>query len=126
MYFAKTADQLNLFHLRGSIFENMVINDFLKNAFNKGEKPKLSFYRDKTGREIDLIAETVNGLNLFEIKASTGYNPDYFKNIRYFEKTFPDKILSSSIIYDGPSSNINDLRSRILNFREAEIFNPDY
>lgn len=122
----RDADQLKLFPLRGSIFENMVINDFVKNAFNKGKKPKLSFYRDKTGREIDLIAETVNGLNLFEIKASTGYNPDYFKNIRYFEKTFPEKILSSSIIYDGPTSNTNELRSRIFNFREAEIYNIEY
>ena len=64
------------------------IYDFLKNAFNKGEKPKLSFYKDKTGKEIDLITETINGLNLLQIKACSGHKSNYFKNIRYFEN-FP-------------------------------------
>ena len=114
--------QLDTYPLRGAIFENMVVNNFIKAAFNRGRKPRLSFYRDKTGREIDLISETAEGLNLFEIKASTGFNPDYFKNIRYFERTFPDKVSSTSIIYDGITSNPGDGFSEVFNFRNPSIY----
>ena len=118
----KKATQLETYPTRGAIFENLVINNFVKRAFNKGEKSNLSFYRDKTGREIDLIAETGEGLRLIEIKASTGFNPDYFKNMRYFEKTFPEKVLSTSIIYDGETSNWDNPKSGIFNFRESLIY----
>lgn len=118
----KEPNQLITYPIKGAIFENMVINNFVKQFFNKGEKPKFSFYRDKTGREIDLLIETGLGLRLIEIKSSTGYNPDYFRNIRYFEKTFPDKVLSSSIIFDGETSNSDDPKSGIFNFRETYIY----
>lgn len=110
--------QLENYPIKGSIFENMVVNNFVKKAYNKGKKPRLSYYRDKTGREIDLILEEADGLHLFEIKASTGYNPDYFKNIRYFEKTYPDKVASAAIIYDGNTSDTGNPMSGIYNFRE--------
>ena len=110
--------QLEKYPLRGAIFENMVINNFMKASFNQGRKPRFSFYRDKTGREIDLISETGEGLHLYEIKASTGFNPDFFRNIRYFVKTFPDKVVSASIIYDGQTSDTGDALSGIYNFRD--------
>lgn len=116
------AKQLENYPIKGAIFENMVVNNFVKKAFNEGKKPRLSFYRDKTGREIDLILEEAEGLRLFEIKASTGYNPDYFKNIRYFEKTFPDKVISAVIIYDGTTSDNGDPMSGIYNFRDYHIY----
>lgn len=113
---------LETFPTRGAIFENLVINNFVKTAFNSGRKPRLSFFRDKTGREIDLITETSEGLNLFEIKASTGFNPDYFKNMRYFEKTFPEKVTSASIIYDGLTSETGNRYSGIYNFRSRSVY----
>ena len=110
--------QLDKYPLRGAIFENMIVNNFLKAAYNKGKKPLLSFYRDKTGREIDLILESSEGLRLYEIKASTGFNPDYFKHIRYFEKTFPDKVLSASVIYDGQTTET----ANVYNFRKSSLY----
>ncbi|MCH5233254.1 MAG: ATP-binding protein [Muribaculaceae bacterium] len=114
--------QLKNYPIRGAIFENLVVNNFVKKSFNAGKKPRLSFYRDKTGREIDLILERPEGLSLFEIKASTGYNPDFFKNIRYFEKTFPDKVISSAIIYDGITSETGDPKAGIYNFRDLDKY----
>lgn len=112
------AKQLKTYPLRGAIFENMVVNNFLKEAYNQGKKPRFSFFRDKTGREIDFIVESVDGMYLYEIKSATGFNPDYLKNIRYFEKTFPLKIKSSGIIYDGKTTITNDEKSVLYNFRD--------
>lgn len=41
----------------------------VKSARNRGEDPGLSFYRDKTGLEIDLIREYQRYLYALEIKA---------------------------------------------------------
>jgi len=43
--------------LLGNIFENMVVIVAVKSAYNRGESPRLSIYRDKSGLYIDLIRE---------------------------------------------------------------------
>lgn len=116
-------NQLEYHPLRGAFFENLVVNEFLKSSFNKGLRARLSFFRDKTGREIDLVQETPEGLRLFEIKASTGFNPDYFRHIRYFEKTYPEKVISSTVIYDGRERSDFPM-SRLCNFRDSAVYNP--
>ena len=40
----KEADQLENYPLRGAIFENMVINNFIKASYNSGKKPRFSFF----------------------------------------------------------------------------------
>lgn len=117
----KEADQLENYPLRGAIFENMVINNFIKASYNSGKKPRFSFFRDKTGREIDLIVENPAGISAFEIKASNGFNPDYFKHIRYFQKTFPEKVVSATIIYDGEATMESPL-SGLYNFRNSRLY----
>lgn len=117
----REAKQLDNYPLRGAIFENMVLNNFLKAAYNAGKKPRLSFFRDKTGREIDLIVETVEGISAFEVKASTGFNPDYYKHIRYFDKTFPQRVHHATIIYDGEATN-SVPTSGLYNFRDIKLY----
>lgn len=117
----KEAKQLDNYPLRGAIFENMVVNNFLKAAYNAGKKPRLSFFRDKTGREIDVIVESTDGISAFEIKVSSGFNPDYYKHIRYFEKTFPQKVLYATIIYDGETTS-EVPTSGLYNFRDAKLY----
>lgn len=117
----KEAKQLDNYPLRGAIFENMVVNNFLKAAYNAGKKPRLNFFRDKTGREIDLIVENTDGISAFEIKASSVFNPDYYNHIRYFEKTFPQKVLYATIIYDGETTS-EVPTSGLYNFRDAKLY----
>ena len=117
----KEAKQLDNYPLRGAIFENMIVNNFLKAAYNAGKKPRLSFFRDKTGREIDLIVENTDGISAFEIKASSGFNPDYYMHIRYFEKTFPQKVLYATIIYDGVTTS-EVPTSGLYNFRDSKLY----
>ncbi|MDR1197100.1 MAG: ATP-binding protein [Candidatus Nomurabacteria bacterium] len=56
----------------GNIFENYVFSEFFKSYYNSGRNnPKLFFYRDSNGNEVDLVEElSIDRLRLFEIKAS--------------------------------------------------------
>ena len=58
-------DQLKNHPLRGNLFENMVINEAMKNRFNQGKTANLYFYRDKSQKEVDLL----------HVKANTKSNP---------------------------------------------------
>jgi hypothetical protein len=64
------ADYLTMHSSRGSLFENMVIVDFLKNRYNRGRLPNLWFWRDNTGNEIDLLID--NGISQIPVEIKSG------------------------------------------------------
>jgi len=53
----ETVEQAARDPLLGNIFENMVVMEAVKSAYNREESQRLSFYRDKSGLEIDLIRQ---------------------------------------------------------------------
>lgn len=97
-----TEEQLAIHPQRGNLFENMVINDFLKYYFNKAERAELFFYRDKGQHEVDLLRMNPNGsLHAYEIKSSMTYRNDYFDGMHYLQKLIKDRLVSSTLLYDG-------------------------
>jgi hypothetical protein len=38
-----------------SIFENLIVSEIQKSRLHRGLKPDLFFYRDQSGREVDLL-----------------------------------------------------------------------
>ncbi len=94
-----TIDHINNHPLRGALFETMIISEMLKNNFNKGEACKLYYWRDKTGREIDLIVEKGLHLSPIEIKSTQTIQKDFFKHLKYWMNLSGSN--TAAIIYDG-------------------------
>ena len=111
----KSAEQVESHPLRGQIFENMVISEFLKKQYNLGLDNNLFFYRDKGQHEVDIVQE--DGLNLYayEIKLSPQIHPDFYKNLRYFRSLFPDVTLLTQVINTGKENN-NDTEIGHINY----------
>ena len=86
--------------LFGAIFENMVVMEAFKAKLNKGLPPDLYFIRDRSGTEVDLVAEQGRKLHLFEIKASASYSADFTRNMDRLSNVISD-IASRSVIYSG-------------------------
>ncbi len=78
--------QLTIHPFRGSLFENLVIVDFLKRLYNTGKSNNLFFWRDNTGNEIDLLIKRKNGRFPVEIKSGQTISDDFFRGIRYWNK----------------------------------------
>ena len=89
--------------LRGSLFENLVIMEALKRRFNAGKKSDLSFYRDSSGLEIDLVAGSTAAMRPVEIKSGETVNPDYFANLHKFSKLFP-AAGKAGLVYAGDAA----------------------
>lgn len=87
--------------MRGQLFENLIIADQVKKLVNFGIKDEVFFYRDKSGKEIDLLVSTPTGLRAYEIKSGAVYRPEYMANIKYLKKLLGDDVVKSGVIYTG-------------------------
>jgi hypothetical protein len=66
--------------LRGGLFENLVVMEFVKHAFHTGHTPAPHHYRDSAGTEVDLVVEhgvPPGHLGLAEIKAGQTFHSDF-------------------------------------------------
>ena len=81
-----TVDQLKIHPLRGSIFENWVIGEYVKHYYNQAREAPLYFWRDQHGHEIDLVIDNGLDLDLIEIKSGATFQKEYFKNIKWLNK----------------------------------------
>ena len=95
--------ELSSHYLRGGLFENMVVNEFLKSSFNKGEDPSASFWRDSTGNEVDLLFSESGVQSAFEIKSGATFSKDYFKGLNFWGKLAGADSTRKSVIYAGDS-----------------------
>ncbi len=99
--------------LRGAIFENIAISELIKNQYNHARIPSIHFYRERSGKEVDAMVKTADGLHLYEIKAGSTFRPEYISNMAYVADLLPD-VSHRTVIYDGPTSaplllNIRDI-----------------
>lgn len=94
-------EQLSTHPLRGQIFENMVVNEMMKNLYNKGQDNNLFFYRDKSQHEVDVVQEEGMRLKAYEIKSAQVIHPEFYQNLDYFRKLMGEEVVSSQVIYSG-------------------------
>lgn len=108
-------EQLDTHYLRGGLFENLVINQFIKDSYNKGANPDLTFWRDSTGLEVDLV-ET-NGLtqNGFEIKSGSTFNPSFFDSLNKWGALADVPENQRTVIYGGDRS-LTTSNGKVLSF----------
>ena len=97
----RSAMQVNTHYLRGALFENLVINEFIKVALHRGQEPVLSFWRDKMGLELDLVRYCGEETEVYEIKSSATYSSDFFKNLTKWAKLSGFRPEQCHVIYDG-------------------------
>lgn len=96
-----SATQIRTHYLRGGLFENMVINEKIKQCYNKGNDANVAFWRDSHGNEVDLI-EHIDGEDyIYEIKSGATANPDYFKGLNYWGDLSNIDISRRIVIYSG-------------------------
>lgn len=110
-----TPEQLSYHPLRGAVFENLAVVELLKMRFNADESPDMYFYRENSGREVDVMMTNGTAYDIFEIKSAKTFSPDFLTNINYLTALLGDKIAHKTVIYDGDYIPPNILNVRDLN-----------
>lgn len=88
--------------LRGALFENMAMGELMKSQYNAGRVPSISFYRERSGKEVDAMVKTPDGIHLYEIKAGSTFKPEYTTNMTYVKELLGG-VAEQTVIYDGES-----------------------
>jgi predicted AAA+ superfamily ATPase len=108
--------QLETHPLRGLIFENYVVMEFLKSRYNAGKPNNLLFYRDKSQREIDIVQEFGWQYKAYEIKSAQVFQSDFLVNLNYLKSLLGDSLVSTQVIYDG-ETEVPTPDNGYMNFR---------
>jgi uncharacterized protein len=95
----RSVGDLAVHFARGSLFENLMINELTKNWLNRGQRPPFYFWSDQSSHEVDLLIDRGTGLTAVEIKSGHTIQPDFFKGLRYFGNLAPQTDLT--LIYGG-------------------------
>ena len=83
--------------LRGSLFENMIISEYLKYRFNKGLSNNAFFYRDNHQNEVDLIVKNGNNYILAEIKSAKTYHNSFRKKLDWLKINY--RVMFINLLY---------------------------
>ena len=102
--------------LRGGLYENFVIIEFLKAHYNRGKRPALYFYRDSHGNEVDLLVKQGNIFVPVEIKSAQTFTESFLRGIERFTGTVgAGNCRNAMVCFNG------DVR---MSVRGVEVFNP--
>ena len=109
-------EQLKTHPLRGAIFENYVVLEFLKNRYNSGKSNNLFFYKDKSQCEIDILQQFGHQYAAYEVKSAPTFHSEFSGNLNYLKKLLGDTLVKRQVIYDG-DSDLDIPDNGVMNFR---------
>ena len=71
--------QIGQYYGRGSLFENLVVSEMLKNRWHSFRPAPFYFWKDSHGTEVDLVVTEGGQTSLVEVKYSFTPKPEFFK-----------------------------------------------
>jgi len=117
----ESEQQLATHPLRGAVFENLAVLEFLKKRFNAGKDANLYFYRDQSQHEVDILQEFGNQYHAYEVKSAKAFHPSFLDNLKYLKSVMGDNLFTKmQVIYDG-DIDINSFENGMMNIRNIEL-----
>jgi predicted AAA+ superfamily ATPase len=111
----KRAEDLLTHSLKGNLFENMMIAEYVKRMYHSNLLHDIWFWRDVAGNEIDMLYLDNGKFHLFEIKSSETILNEQFKGLAYFETTHPSANFAKHLVYAG-NENQDRTQARVLSW----------
>lgn len=96
--------QIEQYHAKGSLFENMVAAELMKNRFNVFRPASIYFWRDSNGNEVDFLVREGGEMHLLEAKYSFTPTAQFFKGIQFLRAAAPHSKGKNFVLYAGNES----------------------
>jgi hypothetical protein len=100
-------EQLVFHAQRGALFENLVVMEFLKAKFNRGQQADLHFWRDSKGLEVDLLLDDGITLKPVEIKSGQTIVADSLTSLKKWCELSDGLDRPAWLVYGGTSELAN-------------------
>ncbi|MFZ5857198.1 MAG: ATP-binding protein [Chloroflexota bacterium] len=111
--------QVNLHYMKGALFENLILNEFIKRDFNRGEYRQPYFWQDNHGREIDCLLADGENILPVEIKSGKTLSNSYFDNLEYWHQIAGLPETQGFVVYGGEQS-MKTKSGTLISWRELD------
>jgi hypothetical protein len=101
-------EHLELHPQRGSIFENAVAAELVKERLHAGREPNLFFWRDRSGFEIDFLIEKDHALDAVEVKSGKTVLSEFFRCLHRWREIAGAAAGRSCLVYGGDESFVRE------------------
>lgn len=96
--------QVSLHYMKGALFKNMIINEFVKRSLHRGENRYPYFWQDNHAKEIDCLLVSGEKVTPVEIKSGKTISNSYFDNLKYWRTLAALPEDQGYVVYGGEQS----------------------
>jgi predicted AAA+ superfamily ATPase len=89
---------------KGALFENLVINEYIKQNYHHNLYREFYYWRDSNGHEVDLLVSNETAYDIIEIKATKTILPKLFDGLDLLKNIGKEKIDRKILVYGGKES----------------------
>ncbi len=100
----KNENSLYESEFKGALFENMVINEYLKQSYHRNLFKEFYYWRDSNGHEVDLMVSNDTNYDIVEIKATQTILPKLFEGLDQLAMIGGKSIHRKILVYGGNQS----------------------
>lgn len=111
--------QVQTHFLKGGLFENLILTEFVKRNFNRGENRWPYFWQDNHGKEIDCLLEDGENILPVEVKSGKTMSASYFDNLKFWQSLTARPEGSGVVVYGGDQS-MQTSAGALLTWRELD------
>lgn len=95
------AAQIEQYYNKGSLLENYVVVELMKNRYHQFRPASLYFWRDSNQREVDIVLREGGETHLFEVKYAHTPKSSFFKGFQAFRQALPTSRGPQTVVYAG-------------------------
>jgi uncharacterized protein len=114
----RTPEELRHHPLRGALFESWVVAEILKAHRNAGRQPRLSFFRDTHGLELDVLVEQGTDIIGVEVKSGATVPTGVFEPMLTVSKLVPE--IKRRMVIHGGAESFTTSAGRAVSFRDID------
>lgn len=107
--------QVTYHPLVGALFETWVVTELMKQRLNRVREPRLYYWRDNAGHEVDLLFDKPDGIVPIEIKLGAAIQQGALKGLDYY-RAINNKACSGIIINGGTELQQRGSGTRIVGY----------
>ena len=117
----RQAGEVELHFAKGALFENLIINEFIKWDFNSGDRRYPYFWQDSNGKEIDCLLVEGEKIIPVEIKSGKTFSESYFANLRGWYKLTETNV--GYVVYGGERT-IQTSVGKLVSWQDLAMISP--
>ena len=102
----------------GPLFETLVLGQILRSYYNRGEIPRVYWWRTSNGNEVDFIMEREGKIIPIEVKMTSNVRKSLIKGLSLFVDLFSDEVEKAYLVTLSGESFLFDKNIETVPFYE--------